>query len=201
MLEATFRYDTEGQTVRESEGYEVRSTTLVRAKIYICGTESVILDLYRVCQVCGPNGVVLGTRDVPIAQASFAGGALNEYMKGWIRVVDLCGANAEETQAVVHRMLFEALANVPAFREAVTEALPQWMKMLGDLWDRSGPAVSVTLDWGGVWHSLTVRPMGKRPTLDDTRGFAINELERCRDACLDAADMLADRIAEVKQCE
>jgi hypothetical protein len=194
MFEATFRFDTEGQVVRTLEGHELCSTNLVRVKAYVHGNDSVGLDLYRVCDVCNPHGVKLGSHDVLVSQASFVGTGLTTDLRGWARTVDLCGASEEETHGVAHQLLFAALANIPTFRDAVAAALPVWTKMLVQLWEREGPTVTVTLDWGGVWRSLTARPMCKRPTLDDARAFNIEELERCREACLDAADMFADRI-------
>jgi hypothetical protein len=199
MLEATFRFDTEGQVVRTLEGHELRSTNLVRAKGYVHGSESVVLDLYRICDVCSQPGLKLGTRDVLISQATFLGAALSPDLKGWARTVDLCGASEEETHSVVHQLLFAALANIPSFRDEVAQALPRWTAMLVQLWEREGPVVTVTLDWGGAWRSLTVRPMCKRPTMDDSRAFNLEELGRCREACLDAADMFADRIEKVRQ--
>jgi len=201
MLEATFRYDTPGQVVRTPEGFEVVSTENVRAQVHLHDMQSINLNLYRVCDVCSDKGYVVGKHDVPLAQATFVGNALSPDLKGWANTVELCGASEEETHSVVHRLLFAALANVPTFRDEVAQALPKWTSMLVELWNREGPTVNVTLDWGGVWRSLTVRPMGKRPTVDDTRGFNIKELERCRDACLDAADMLADRVSKAKRGE
>jgi hypothetical protein len=201
MLEATFRFDTEGQVVRTLEGHELLSTNLVRVKVYVHGGESVDLHLYRVCDVCSSPGMKLGTRDVLISKALFVGTSLSTEMKGWARTVDLCGASEEETHGVVHQMLFAALAHIPTFRDAVAEALPAWTKMLVQVWEREGPTVTVTLDWGGVWRSLTARPMCQRPELDDSRAFNIKELERCREACLDAADMFADRIDKARQEE
>jgi hypothetical protein len=199
MLESTFRFDTEGQTVSKTDDHEVCSTEVIRVKVYRHGGESVHLTLYRVCNVLHPKGWRVGTTDVRIAEATFVGKALSVNLKGWVKTVDLCGASEEETNGVVHALLFAALANIPTFRDEVAQALPKWTEMLVQLWEREGPIVTVTLDWGGVWRSLTARPMCERPSLDDTRAFNLAEMERCREACLDAADMFADRIAKARQ--